>query len=341
MSRRLSDGVRRVADATDPVAEVLEAHAAGDLVALRTSGSTGSARAVVRSTASWWDSFPHVTELLGLHRGSRLGLPGPLTATMNLFAAVHAHHVGADLVPGRLGATPVTHAVVTPSELARSIGRADAVRGVHVVVAGDRLDATLGERALAAGASAVSHYYGAAELSFVAWGRHADDLIPFPGVEVVCRQGEIWVRSPYLCLRYDGPDGPMRRDPDGYVTVGDRGRLEDDRLVVLGRGDDRVVTAGATVVTADVEAVLRGAGGVEVVVLGLPHPDLGQVLCGVVTDADALPALRRLADELLEPAARPRRWFLAPTLPLTDADKLDRPALADRLSTGEGVRRLP
>ena len=51
-----------------------------------------------------------------------------------------------------------------------------------VTVAGDRLTARLRDRARAAGAE-VSHYYGAAELSFVAWGQHAGDLRPFPDVE--------------------------------------------------------------------------------------------------------------------------------------------------------------
>ena len=69
------------------------------------------------------------------------------------------------------------------------------------------------------------HYYGAAELSFVAWGAHADDLRPFPGVEVSVREGEVWVRSPYLCTGYDGPPGPLRRDGDGFATVGDRGSM--------------------------------------------------------------------------------------------------------------------
>ena len=90
------------------------------------------------------------------------------------------------------------------------------------MVAGDRLPVALHDRAVAAGAR-VHHYYGAAELSFVAWGAHADDLRPFPGVEVAVRDGEVWVRSPYVCSGYDGSPGPLRVDPDGFATVGDRG----------------------------------------------------------------------------------------------------------------------
>jgi acyl-coenzyme A synthetase/AMP-(fatty) acid ligase len=254
---------------------------------------------------------------------------------MNLFAAVHAADIGAEVVGSPAGAT---HAVLTPAALSRAVAHGTDLEGTHVLVAGDRLGVSLRDETLALGAAQVSHYYGAAELSFVAWGSHADDVRPFPGVEVECRDGVVWVRSPYFCLRYDGPDGPLTRTSDGFATVGDRGRLEDGRLRVLGRGDDAVVTAGATVLVADVESALEATTGHRVAVVGLPHPDLGEVLCGVVTDPAALPALRVAARELLDPAQRPRRWFDLPELPLTPAGKLDRAGLTARLITAEGAR---
>lgn len=304
----------------------MAAHARGDLVSLRTSGTTSGPRAVVRTTSSWFDSFPHVTELMTLDRRSRVWVPGPPASTMNLFAAVHTAVVGAEVVDGPEGAT---HAVLTPAVLGRALAAGIPVADMHLVVAGDRLGAALHDAALAAGAARVSHYYGAAELSFVAWGLHADDLRPFPGVEVDCSDGVIWVRSPYLFLRYDGPDGPLVRRRDGFVTVGDRGRVEAGRLRVLGRGTDTVVTAGATVLVADVEAALEAATGTRPVVLGLPHPDLGSVLCGVVPAENAAPALRAAARSVLEPAQRPRRWAVVPSPPLTAAGKVDRDALRE------------
>ena len=212
----------------DPVGAFLAAHAAGRRVVLRTSGSSGASRRVVRSTGSWVASFPAVAELSGLDAASRVWVPGHLTATMNLFAAVHAAWLGAERVddPGR-----ATHATLTPSALAAGLDRAVPLAGTHVVVAGDRLTATLHRRAEAAGVT-VHHYYGAAELSFVGWGGHAGDLRAFPGVTVQVREEEIWVRSPYLCDGYDGPSGPLRRDGSGFATVGDRGELSDGWLTV-------------------------------------------------------------------------------------------------------------
>ena len=74
------------------------------------------------------------------------------------------------------------------------------------------------------------HYYGATKLSFVAWGAHADDLRPFPGVGCRSAPGEVWVRSPYVCTGYLGRPGPFRRDADGFATVGTGVVLADGRL---------------------------------------------------------------------------------------------------------------
>lgn len=321
-----------VAAAADPVAAVLDAHERGRRIALRTSGTTGRARAVVRTTASWVDSFGHVSALTGIGPGARIWLPGPLSATMNLFAAVHARYVGASLVDS---AAEATHAHLTPSVLAATLAAGTDLRDRSVVVAGDRLSPQLADRAAAAGAR-VSHYYGAAELSFVAWGAHESDLRPFPGVTVEVREGCIWVRSAYLSQGYAGAAGPFVRSDDGFATVGDRGSLRAGLLRVDGRGTEAVVTAGATVLVADVEQALRHASGEEVLVVGVPHPRLGAVVAAVLPTRDpgALARVRAAARAVLPPAHRPRRWFRAPDLPLTGGGKIDRTALADLAAAG-------
>jgi long-chain acyl-CoA synthetase len=320
--------VRPVTAADHPVAAFLAAHDAGDLVSLATTGTTSGPRSVVRSTRSWLDSFPTVERLTGLDGSSRVWVPGPLTATMNLFAAVHAHVLGATLVdsPG-----DASHAVLTPGGL----DEPESLKGVTVVVAGDRLDRQRHDAAVSAGAR-VHHYYGAAELSFVAWSSHADDLAPFPGVDVDVRGGEIWVRTPYLCTGYDGPPGPLRVAADGFATVGDRGSLQDGVLTVAGRAE-AVQVGTATVEPADVEALLRPAARGELAVVGVPHERLGTVLAVVLTEPSDLDRTRRSARDELSGPLLPRLWFHVAHLPRTDAGKVDRTALVSALS-GEEAR---
>lgn len=311
--------------APDPVAAVVDAHAVGTDLLLHTSGTTAPARALVRSTASWWSSFDAYTALSGVERGARVWLPGPMAATMTLFAAVHARAVAATVAER---AADATHACLTPAQLARYGD--DLGRATRVVVAGDALSPALRDRF--SGRLVLSHYYGAAELSFVAAGEHSEDLHAFTGVAVTVVDGEIRVRSPYLAR----PGSGALRLEDGWATVGDLGRLDGDRLVVLGR-PDTVVTAGATVPLAGVEAALRPAASGPFALVGVPHPHLGQVLAAVVTTPSDRATLDAHARSRLAPAERPRLWRVVDDLPLTGAGKVDRSALAS-LFTAERVR---
>jgi acyl-CoA synthetase (AMP-forming)/AMP-acid ligase II len=274
-----------------------------------------------------------------------------MSSTMNLFAATLARSVGATVVADHEDAS---HAHLTPAALLRALDERLDLRGRQVTVAGDRLPRRTRERAEGAGA-VVSHYYGAAELSFVACGVDEEHLRAFPGVELEVRSGEIWVRSPYLCRGYDdqagapagvpagaqAAPGPLRRDADGFATVGDRGTLVGGVLTVTGRGADAVVTGGATVLVADVEGALRPGLAGDVVVVGMPHPSLGRVVVAALTDPSDLPAAHRDAQEHLSPAQRPRRWFHVPVVPLTDAGKVDRDALGDEVTGPRAVRLVP
>jgi long-chain acyl-CoA synthetase len=314
---------------------VLATAAPDDLLAFRTAGTAGQARTVVRISRSWTASYPHVSTLLDMTRASRVWVPGPLSASMNLFAAAHASWAGAEVVAGPSNAT---HAHLTPWLLRRQLADDPAVlSGLHLVVAGDRLSSSLRDTAVGMGAR-VSHYYGAAELSFVAWGEHAGSLRPFPGVEVAVRDGELWVRSPYVCTGYAEPQHVLRRDADGWLTVGDRGEVEPEeggRVTVFGRAGG-VTTAGATVLEADIEHALRLEASGDVAVVGVPHPDLGHVVAAVVTHPDDVARLQEVSRRVLAPQQRPRRWFHLGSLPLTGNGKVDKAAVV-RAVAKEGV----
>lgn len=328
----MSDPVRLL-DAPDPVTAFFAAHEVGRPVLLRTSGSTGSPRGIVRTTESWVSSFAQVGDLTRVDDRSRMWLPGSLAATLTLFGAVLARWAGAEVLADPEGAT---HAHLTPLQLRRALDAGAPVGGMHLTVAGDRLDRDLHDRAVAAGA-AVAHYYGAAELSFVAWGGHAGDLRAFPGVEIRTRDGLIWVRSPYLALTRAG-----REAPDGFVTVGDRGVLHaDGRLEIAGRGPEAVTVGGATVLVADVEPVLRPGLAGDLIVLGAPHPDLGQVVAAVLTEPGDIAVASSRARAELHGAYRPRRWFHAARPPETPAGKVDRAALAELVARGALPRLVP
>ena len=314
------------------MAALLAAHRIGGRVSLRTSGTTAGPREVIRTAASWVDSFPLVAELIGLTKSSRAWVPGPIGATMNLYAAALAAYRGASLADSPRHAS---HAFLTPAGLLKLVTE-PAPTDLHVVIAGDRLGTGLADLAEGRGWR-VSHYYGAAQLSFVAWGRDEASLRPFPEVSVQARSdGCLWVSSPWLCEREIAPEDAAAslqvqiETSSGrrWATVGDRGYVAaDGRVVVLGRADV-ILTGGATVHVGDVEAVLRPAARGEVYVVPQPHDRLGSVVVAVCTDVGDIDRLARHARTSLLGPFRPRRWVHRAELPLTAAGKVDRTVLA-------------
>ena len=302
----------------------------GDLVVF-SSGSTGRPRGIVRTLVSWQASVAGFSQITGITSQDTVWLPGPLWSSLFLFGAFHGGAVGATVA--FQDDDPVTATVLhcVPSQLPGLLHRAQGgglplVR--LVVVAGDRCAATLRQRCESAGWQVVE-YYGAAELSFVAWRDRSGPLRAFPGVQTDLRDGLLWARSPYLAKGYLSAraDGPLRRDSHGWATVGDVAQAVPGGLEVLGRGDSAVTTGGHTVVVEEVERLLLGLSGVhDVAVLGMPHPRLGQSLAAIVVGPAADGALRAAVLGMPSPA-RPRRWLHAPALPRTSGGKLRRDAL--------------
>jgi acyl-coenzyme A synthetase/AMP-(fatty) acid ligase len=322
----------------------------GDMV-LFSSGSTGRPRGIVRTVESWRVSLDAFSSITGITADDTVWLPGPLWSSLFLYGAFHAGAVGAQVIFRDDNPSSATALHCVPTQLPGLLRRAQAgalplVR--RVVVAGDHCAAALREQCEAAGWQVVE-YYGAAELSLVAWRDRGGPFRAFPGVETQLRMqpgvgrqtevsgqtggepGVLWARSPYLATSYLSAHGlgPLRRDPDGWATVQDLALAVPGGLEIVGRGNSVVISGGHTVVVEEVERLLLGLPGVdEVAVLGVPHPQLGQVLTAVVVGSAADGTLRTAVAGMPAPS-RPRRWLHADALPHTSAGKLHRDALPD------------
>jgi long-chain acyl-CoA synthetase len=301
----------------------------GTELALLTSGSTdpsGAPRVVARTSASWLASAQPLADLAGLRAADRIAVTGPLHVSMHLYAVLHALWLGASAGDSLSDATAV-HA--TPTRLARLL--ADDALPQNAIVAGAALSEPLHAEATRRGIR-LTEYYGAAELSFVLAG-HGDGLSPFPGVEVDLRTDaagdELWARSPYLALGVLG-EGMLRRDRDGFATVGDLAeRTADGSFRVLGRGDAAITTAGATILAEQLEARIATLPGVAAVgVIGEPHELLGERVVAFVE----LTGGASLAD-VIAATELPRRWFVRP-VPRTDSGKVARGVLRAALGAG-------
>ncbi len=126
------------------------------------------------------------------------------------------------------------------------------------------------------------------------------------------------------------------------ATLGDLGYLDDDGyLFVVDRRKDMVITGGANVYPAEVEAVLVMHPAIEeVAVIGLPDAEYGEIVVAVVVPAPGFDAGSPLTAEEVVAFARdrlvrykaPRRVEFVDELPRDPMGKVRKRTLRDHLS---------
>ena len=149
--------------------------------------------------------------------------------------------------------------------------------------------------------------------------------------------GEIYLRSPMSGMyRYVGGAAPLPVTDDGFSTVGDMGRLDDDGyLYIVDRRVDMIVSGGANVYPAEVEsALIEHPAIADVVVIGLHDPEWGRRVHAVVEAADtsAPPTdaeVIAFAKERLAPYKVPKTVELVDRIPRSAATKVSRAALIE------------
>jgi bile acid-coenzyme A ligase len=151
--------------------------------------------------------------------------------------------------------------------------------------------------------------------------------------------GEIYLRSPTTGkYGYLGSSQTLPMTEDGFATAGDLGRLDaDGYLYIADRRVDMVVSGGANVFPAEVEAALSEHPGVaDVVVIGLPDPEWGHRVHAIIEPEDPGAGLsaedvRIFAKERLAAYKVPKTVEFVGSIPRSAATKVNRAQLvADR-----------
>ncbi|WP_328558905.1 class I adenylate-forming enzyme family protein [Streptomyces coelicoflavus] len=130
-------------------------------------------------------------------------------------------------------------------------------------------------------------------------------------------EGEVWVRSMYNMLGYWRDPGSTADTigADRWLRTGDLGCLREGRLFLVSRRSDLIIRGGENIYPAEIETVLVEHPDVaECLVIGTPHPDLGQEVAAVVVLRPGAEiteeALREYAAKELAYFKVPRRWRL-------------------------------
>lgn len=312
-----------------------------------TSGSTGRPRRILRTQASWIASFA-VNAGFGIGPGARVAVLGRLVHSLSLYGAIEGLHLGAEvhlldgLRPDRqrkaLIERKISHLYATPAQLRLlGEGQGDCPDLAVILTGGSKLGPTLRAalRAMAPGAEA-REFYGAAETSFITL---ADTQTPegsvgrpYPGVEIAVDQGEVWVKSPYLFMGYVGDPGSARWR-DGWLSVGEVGRLEGGFLYLHGRAGRMVTIADQNVFPEAIEALIEAMPGIRrAAVLPVTDARRGAVLVACVQgDVGVEAALMARLRAELGPLKAPKSLIWLEDWPVLASGKTDLEALKARL----------
>ncbi|MFR9807316.1 class I adenylate-forming enzyme family protein [Pseudonocardia sp. RS010] len=255
-----------------------------------------------------------------------------------------------------------------PTMLIRMLDHPDLTRrdmsGVHTLVSGAApVPAELVRRTKAAFGCGFTNIYGQTEVSGVITTTRVDDSpedqactigSAVPQVEIkiadpvdggvvpLGAEGEICGRGHQMMVGYlDDPVATSAAlDADGWLHTGDLGSMDErGYLRITGRLKDMIIRGGENISPREVEDVLFEHPDVaEVVVLGVPHAELGETVAAVVrtvpdsalTSADLTAYCRSRIARFKAPSS----WFFVDRFPTTPAGKIQKFALRDQIMGG-------
>jgi len=174
---------------------------------------------------------------------------------------------------------------------------------------------------------------------------------PLPGVTVrVCGAdnqilgsgavGDLQVKGANVFAGYWNMPDKTAEDftPDGFFITGDKGRIDEDGYIsIVGRSKDMVISGGLNVYPKEIELLIDELPGVlESAVIGLPHPDFGEVVAAVVVLEEGA----RLSEEGIRSAVKeqaanfkvPKQVFFVENLPRNTMGKVQKNVLRQNYS---------
>jgi len=297
---------------------------------MHTSGTTAAPKPVELTNGNFTASAVGSAVALGLDQAERWLCPMPLTHVGGLSIPIRsAIYATTAVVHGRFDTEAVlselmdpgrriTLVSLVPTMLARLLdaGLERPPRLRWALLGGGPIAPALVARAEAAGVR-VAPTYGMTE----ACSQIATFGWPLAGVEVrVADDAEVHVRGPIVSAG--------ARSDDGWLHTGDLGRFDErDRLEIIGRKSDTIVSGGENVAPAEVEAVLLEHPAVaDAAVHPRAHPEWGEAVVATVVLRDggvaAPEELRAHCAARLAGFKVPKVVEFADVLPRTGSGKL-------------------
>lgn len=349
---------------------VVALKAADDLAAiLYTSGTTGRSKGAMLTHRNLLSNAEVLKTYWGWKKGDVLIHALPIFHVHGLFVALHGALLNGSKIlwfgkfdPKRIVAKlpEATVFMGVPTLYVRLLAEPgltrEAVRNMRLFVAGsapllietfdewrERTGHTILERyGMSETAMLTSNPYDAAK------GERRGGTVGFalPGVQLRVRDDEgkdlptdeiggIQVKGPNVFAGYWRMPEKTKEEftADGFFKTGDVGKIDArGYITIVGRSKDLIISGGYNVYPAEIEGYINEMAGVaESAVIGVPHPDFGEVgvaivipKSGATVDADAIVAelKAKLANFKI-----PKRCFVVPELPRNTMGKVQKALL--------------
>jgi long-chain acyl-CoA synthetase len=339
-----------------------------------TSGSTGRPKGVRRPPAPRSPGSARALKVYGLDLPgpARVLINGPMYHSVPNAYARLAFRAGADIVlqpkfePAEMldliEAHRITHMHIVPAMVTRLLRVAKDVRqhydlsSLRYVVHGAAHCPPAMKAAMIDWLGPIVHeYYGSTETGLLTWLDSAEALRKqgsvgraLPGIELhilgpngqplgVHEIGDVYARSATLHqFTYIGQ--PERRADiarGDLVTAGDLGWLDRDGFLFLcDRKKDVIVSRGARIFSAEIEAALLALPGVnDCAVIGFPDLVDGEIICAFVEPVAGArltsEVLSAMLAERLPPGKQPRHIEMVAKLPREDSGKIFKQRLSE------------
>ncbi|EDM70140.1 malonyl-CoA synthase [Roseobacter sp. AzwK-3b] len=149
--------------------------------------------------------------------------------------------------------------------------------------------------------------------------------------------GQIEVRGPNVFKGYwqmpEKTAAELRED--GFFITGDLGKIDEDGYIhIVGRNKDLIISGGYNIYPKEIELLLDEQPGVlESAVVGVPHPDFGETVLGVIVpeknEQPDLDAIMEAATQSLARFKHPRRLVVMDALPRNTMGKVQKNVLRE------------
>lgn len=124
---------------------------------------------------------------------------------------------------------------------------------------------------------------------------------------------------------------------DGYFITGDLGtKAADGRIAIVGRAKDLIITGGLNVYPKEIEDELNAVPGVaEAAVVGVPHPDFGEGVIGILARAagasiEPEAVILAMLENRLAKFKCPKKLYIVDDLPRNAMGKVQKVELRTR-----------